>query len=188
MATDINAILRNGSSRSLSAQHPLDAPSVRERGVLRRGVRRRQWCRRENVVLVMRHWGRRESSVVDDEDALARALLGGLNGGVFVLRSNGSHAFLSARSVLDVGAFFDVGQTVVEQGEDGGSDLLAESIAGAEILIDPDLHRNAFLTHPPPGERLHGQCRTCGPPQSLYCAGTSLRRDHRAMVGVTSAR
>jgi hypothetical protein len=37
-------------------------------------------------------------------------------------------------------ALLDVRQAVIEQREDVGSDLLAESVAGAEILVDPDLH------------------------------------------------
>ena len=40
----------------------------------------------------------------------------------------------------DLVAFLHVGEAVVEQGEHVGSDLLAETVAGAEILIDPDLH------------------------------------------------
>ena len=37
-------------------------------------------------------------------------------------------------------ALLDVGQAVVEQGEDVRGDLLAETVARAQILIDPDLH------------------------------------------------
>ncbi len=47
----------------------------------------------------------------------------------------------AARLVLDVGTFLHVGQPVVEQGEHRGRDLLAETVAGAEILVDPDLHQ-----------------------------------------------
>jgi hypothetical protein len=34
----------------------------------------------------------------------------------------------------------DVGEAIVEQGEHVRGDLFAESVAGAEILVDPDLH------------------------------------------------
>ena len=40
----------------------------------------------------------------------------------------------------DLVAFLHVGEAVVEQGEDVGGDLFAEPVAGAEILVDPDLH------------------------------------------------
>ena len=43
-------------------------------------------------------------------------------------------------------AFLDVGETVVEQREHVGSDLLAETVTSAEILVDPDLH--GCRTHP----------------------------------------
>ena len=46
----------------------------------------------------------------------------------------------AARVGEDLVAFLDVGEAVVEQGEDVGRDLLAEPVAGAEILVDPDLH------------------------------------------------
>ena len=42
--------------------------------------------------------------------------------------------------VLDRVALFHVGEPVVEQGEDRRGDLLTETVAGAQILIDPDLH------------------------------------------------
>ncbi len=38
-------------------------------------------------------------------------------------------------------AFLHVGETVVEEGEDRRSDLFTEPVTGAQILIDPDLHR-----------------------------------------------
>jgi hypothetical protein len=52
---------------------------------------------------------------------------------------------LAARAALDVIAVFDVGQAIVKQREHGWSDFLTESITGAEILINPDLHCGAFL-------------------------------------------
>ena len=51
-----------------------------------------------------------------------------------------------ARLVVDLVAFFDVGEAVVEQGEDGRRDLLAQAVAGAQILVDPDLHELAFAS------------------------------------------
>ena len=47
----------------------------------------------------------------------------------------------AARVAEDLVAFLDVGEAVVEQREDVGRDLLAEAVAGAEVLVDPDLHR-----------------------------------------------
>ena len=42
-------------------------------------------------------------------------------------------------------ALHDIRQSVVEQGEDVGGDLLAEAVAGAQILVDPDLHRVSLI-------------------------------------------
>ena len=50
----------------------------------------------------------------------------------------------AARVGEDLVAFLDVGEAVVEQGEDGGGDLLAQAVAGAQILVDPDLHLAAL--------------------------------------------
>ena len=44
----------------------------------------------------------------------------------------------AARVGEDLVAFLDVGEAVVEQGEDGGGDFLAQAIAGAQILVVPD--------------------------------------------------
>ena len=46
----------------------------------------------------------------------------------------------------DLVAFLDVGEAVVEQREHGRGDLLAEPVTGAEVLVDPDLHRHWVLT------------------------------------------
>ena len=75
-----------------------------------------------------------------DEDALAGALLGGLDDGVEHVVGEAGETLGAARVGEDLVAFLDVGEAVVEQGEDGGGDLLAEAVAGAEILVDPDLH------------------------------------------------
>src|SRR5262249_32866812 len=75
-----------------------------------------------------------------DEDALARTLFGGLAGGVFHALRNNGQAFMTARIVEDLVALFNVRQPVVEQREDRRGDLLAETVASTEILVDPYLH------------------------------------------------
>jgi hypothetical protein len=45
----------------------------------------------------------------------------------------------------DLAAFDDIGQAVVEQCEHVGCDLLAQAVAGAQILVDPDLHVSGLL-------------------------------------------
>src|SRR5688572_13763333 len=91
-------------------------------------------------------WGRRQAStspeLLDDlqEDALARALLGRLDGGVHVRlrhrRGPLGHLVhgVRARPVEDVGParLLDVGQTVVVHREDAGLELHADAVAGAE--------------------------------------------------------
>ena len=47
---------------------------------------------------------------------------------------------------VDLVAFLDVGQAIVEEGEDIGGNLFAETVAGAEILVDPNLHSALYLT------------------------------------------
>ncbi len=79
-----------------------------------------------------------------DEDALAGALLGGLDDRVELPVGDVGHAVralgVALRGGEDRGALFHVGETVVEQGEHVGADLFAEPVTGAEILVDPDLH------------------------------------------------
>src|SRR5271165_2510631 len=75
-----------------------------------------------------------------DEDALAGALLRGLDDCVLQLPGDGGHPGRAAGIALDVALFLHIGQAVVEEGEHGRRDLLAEAIARAEILVDPDLH------------------------------------------------
>ena len=59
---------------------------------------------------------------------------------------------------IDFVALFDVGKTVVEKSEDVRCDFLAQTVAGAEILIDPDLHSSrALLVSTGPGA-LVGKC------------------------------
>src|SRR5579871_1105150 len=75
-----------------------------------------------------------------DEDALPGAFLGGLDDRVVHAGGHVGQPFGAARVTEDLRALFHVGQAIVEQREDGGSDLLAQPVAGAQILIDPDLH------------------------------------------------
>src|SRR5690606_15812253 len=82
-------------------------------------------------------------SVDLDEDALAGALLGGLDGGLFLTGGDRGDALGATRVGEDLVAVLHVGQPVVEKGEHGWCDLLAQSVAGAEILVDPDLHGGA---------------------------------------------
>src|SRR6476659_3069575 len=70
-----------------------------------------------------------------DEDALAGALLGGLDDGIELTVGDLGHA-LGALGValgrgIDLGALLDIGQPVVEQGEHVRRDLLAEPVARA---------------------------------------------------------
>ena len=97
------------------------------------------------------------ADLLDDlqEDALAGALLGGFDRGVDVGLRNGRRAFghlvdgVGARPVEDVrpAGLLDVGEPVVVHGEDAGLELHADPVAGAQILVDPNLeraHRSAF--------------------------------------------
>ena len=79
-----------------------------------------------------------------DEDALAGALLGGFDHAVELTVGNLGETIGALRVALgrrvDLAAFLHVGEPVVEQSEDVRGDLFTETVAGAEILIDPDLH------------------------------------------------
>src|SRR5688572_5175616 len=86
-----------------------------------------------------------ESKSLDfDEDAFAGAFLGGLDNGFFLTGGNDGEAFgtlcVALGRGVDLVAFLHVGETVVEEGEDVWRDLFAEAVAGAQILVDPDLH------------------------------------------------
>jgi tRNA (adenine57-N1/adenine58-N1)-methyltransferase len=83
---------------------------------------------------------RRVLLVLVDEDALTGALFGGLNDRVFHAGRHVGEAFGTAGIALHVTPLLYVGQAVVEQREDRRADLLAESVAGAEVLVDPNLH------------------------------------------------
>src|SRR5262245_3463827 len=85
-----------------------------------------------------------DRSVSFDEDALAGTFLGGLDDRVELAVGDVGEA-LGATGVREhLVALFDVGEAVVEQGEDVGRDLLAEPVAGAQILVDPDLHSDVL--------------------------------------------
>ncbi len=79
-----------------------------------------------------------------DEDALPGALLSGLDRDVFL--SGGDDGEAACPLGLAFGGSKDrrtlphIGQTIVEEHEDVGRDLFAETVSGAEILIDPNLH------------------------------------------------
>jgi hypothetical protein len=75
-----------------------------------------------------------------DEDALARALLGGFDDYFFLPSRDSGHAFGASRVIEDLVALLDVSETVVQQDEHVGGDLLAEPISGAKVLVDPYLH------------------------------------------------
>lgn len=81
-----------------------------------------------------------------DEDALAGALLGGLNRGLFLACGHDRKTLWTTRVREDLVAFLDIGQAVVKEGENVGSDLFTQTVTRAEILIDPNLHVRFNLT------------------------------------------
>ena len=87
---------------------------------------------------------RRGDLIVLDEDALTGALFGGFGDRVFRAGWHHGDSFGAARGALHVGALFHVGQAVVEQGEHVGTDLFAETVAGAQVLVNPNLHLGAL--------------------------------------------
>jgi hypothetical protein len=46
---------------------------------------------------------------------------------------------------IDLVALTDVGEAIVEQGENVGRDLFTEAITSAQILVDPHLHSYDLL-------------------------------------------
>ena len=77
----------------------------------------------------------------------------------------------------DLVALLDVGEAVVEEREDVRRDLLAQAVAGAEILVDPDLHGSV----PPwlvPVVRAWRQ-RSIGPGKPGQCRLNSAVAGHR---------
>src|SRR5258708_35837034 len=103
---------------------------------------------------------KRGSSSLLDEDALAGAFLGGFDRGVEECVGDVGHPLGPLGVALGVGedrvALLDVGQAVVEEGEHVGCDLLAEAVARAQVLIDPDLHGDGFSF----GSGKRTRCRT----------------------------
>src|SRR5215218_24325 len=75
-----------------------------------------------------------------EEDALAGAVLGGVDdGGDEPLRDDG-HLLRTARVVAHPAVVHDVGDAVLEEDEDLGAVVDAEAVAGAQVLVDPDAH------------------------------------------------
>ena len=79
-----------------------------------------------------------------DEDALAGAFLGGLDCDVFLTGGDHSQSLGALGVALLLGedgvTLPDVRQPVIEKDEHVWGDLLTQTVAGAEILIDPNLH------------------------------------------------
>src|SRR3954462_9646099 len=83
-----------------------------------------------------------------DEDAPPGALLGGLDDRLFEVARHVGQPLDATRVTERLAAFSDVGKAVVEEGEDVGTDLLAQAIARAEVLVDPHLHGHAAAFPP----------------------------------------
>src|SRR3954447_14773689 len=121
-----------------------------------------------------------------DEDALPGALLGRLDHRVVHAVGDVGQAFGPARVGEDLRPLLDVGQAVVEEREHRGGDLLAQAVAGAQILVDPDLHRWFLCLFWPggPAER-NDRDTPCQFPRyspgkpNDGPSGTSRVRDHR---------
>ena len=79
-----------------------------------------------------------------NEDALAGAFFGRLDNGIHLIIGEVREAFGALRVAFrggeDLLALAHVGESVVKEDEHVGGDFFADSISGAEILIDPDLH------------------------------------------------
>jgi hypothetical protein len=75
-----------------------------------------------------------------DENALTGALFGRLDDGFLLTGWNDCQALGTTGVREDLGPVFDIGETIVEEREDVGRDLFAETVTGAQVLIDPDLH------------------------------------------------
>ena len=80
-----------------------------------------------------------------DVDALAGAFLGAFDDRIELAVGDLGEPLGALQVALgggvDLVAFPDVGESVVEQREHVGGDLFAQPVAGAQILVDPDLHR-----------------------------------------------
>src|SRR5262249_16148891 len=87
-------------------------------------------------------------SVDLDEDALSGALLGRVDPRFPHTAGHVGEPLGRSRVLEDLVTFLHVGETVVEQREHVGSDLFAEAVAGAEVLVDPDLHGGVLSSIP----------------------------------------
>jgi hypothetical protein len=75
-----------------------------------------------------------------DEDALAGTGLGGMDRSLDVAAGNGGERPGATGVVEGQPAFGDVGDPVLELGEDVGAMVDAQPVARTEVLIDPDAH------------------------------------------------
>jgi hypothetical protein len=75
-----------------------------------------------------------------DEDALTGAGLGGVDGGLDVADGDPGEGSGTAGVVEGGAGLGDVGDPVLELGEDVGTVVDAQPVARAEVLVDPDTH------------------------------------------------
>jgi hypothetical protein len=75
-----------------------------------------------------------------DEDAFARTGLGGMDRGLDVASGNGRERTGATGIVQGRSGLGDVGDPVLELGEDVGAMVDAQPVARTEVLIDPDAH------------------------------------------------
>jgi hypothetical protein len=75
-----------------------------------------------------------------DEDALAGAGLGGVDGGLDVANGDAGEGTGPAGVVERGAGVGDVGDPVLELGEDVGAVVDAQPVARTEVLVDPDTH------------------------------------------------
>jgi hypothetical protein len=115
-------------------------------------VRRRRW-RRAALRDVAAHLDAGGDAPVDgdvevgvgarlelDEDALAGTGLGRMDRGLDVAAGDGGERTGATRVVEGQSALGDVGDPVLELGEDVGAMVDAQPVARAEVLVDPDAH------------------------------------------------
>jgi hypothetical protein len=80
-----------------------------------------------------------------NENALAGALILRIADRVLEARGDRRKACATAGIANDI-ALFDVGQAVIPQREHRGTEVFAQAVAGAELLVDPNLHRIASIS------------------------------------------
>ena len=98
---------------------------------------------RSHRILDQRQTSQRVADLLDfNENALAGALFGGFDCRLFETIRNHCKAVRPARVCENRVAFPDVGEAIVEKSKDIGGDLFAETVSGAKILIDPNLHES----------------------------------------------